>query len=325
MINVLLEEMLSSRDRRLLLLSVVSLAGVFTNKFSFFTRIMRSCGKFLICSTAALATLLRNVSSAVSSPGTPNATAEQLANRQRSFSIGYVVFPGWEPLDVFGPLEILFEMSFYYKMTLSIISKELGPVTTIVPPHIMKEGGPRMDVGFLLGPTITATHTPLNAPALDMLFVPGGEGNVVLAGANDTWVEDFVASRYGQLDYLLSVCTGAASLAKSGVLNGKRATTNKGAWSWVTTFGTNVTWVPSARWTVDGNVWTSSGVAAGLDMTYAFLKSVYGTDDLDPIMNSIEYAPHTNPHWDPFSVVHNVPGADKNRSLVDCTGPVGYN
>ncbi len=41
-------------------------------------------------------------------------------------------------------------------------------------------------------------------------------------------------------------------------------------------------------------------------MTYAFLKSVYGTDDLDPIMNIIEYAPHTNPHWDPFSVVHNV-------------------
>jgi len=41
-------------------------------------------------------------------------------------------------------------------------------------------------------------------------------------------------------------------------------------------------------------------------MTYAFLKYVYGTDDLDPIMNSIEYAPHTNPGWDPFSVIHNV-------------------
>jgi hypothetical protein len=41
-------------------------------------------------------------------------------------------------------------------------------------------------------------------------------------------------------------------------------------------------------------------------MTYAFMKYLYGTEDLDPIMNSIEYAPHTNPHWDPFSVVHNV-------------------
>lgn len=44
----------------------------------------------------------------------------------------------------------------------------------------------------------------------------------------------------------------------------------------------------------------------GLDMTYAFMKHVYGTDELDPIMNGIEYAPHTNPDWDPFSVVHNV-------------------
>jgi len=136
-------------------------------------------------------------------------------------------------------------------------------VTTIPPPHLMAEGGPLMDTGFLLGPTITATHTVNNAPALDILFVPGGEGIVVLEQANDTWVEDFVATRFGQLDYLLSVCTGAAALAKSGVLNGKRATTNKGAWSAVTAFGTNITWVPSARWTQDGNVWTSSGVAAG--------------------------------------------------------------
>lgn len=41
-------------------------------------------------------------------------------------------------------------------------------------------------------------------------------------------------------------------------------------------------------------------------MTYAFLKSVYGTDDIDTMMNIIEYAPHTDPHWDPFSVVHDV-------------------
>lgn len=131
-------------------------------------------------------------------------------------------------------------------MTLSIIAKEAGPVTTIPPPHAMVEGRPQMDLGFLLGPTVTATHTFRNAPTLDILFVPGGEGNVALARANDTSVEDFIATRFGQLDYLLSVCTGAASLAKAGILNSKRATTNKGAWSWVTSFGTNVTWVPTA-------------------------------------------------------------------------------
>jgi hypothetical protein len=41
-------------------------------------------------------------------------------------------------------------------------------------------------------------------------------------------------------------------------------------------------------------------------MTYAFLNTVYGRDQLDLVMNLIEYAPHTDPHWDPFSIVHNV-------------------
>jgi hypothetical protein len=41
-------------------------------------------------------------------------------------------------------------------------------------------------------------------------------------------------------------------------------------------------------------------------MTYAFLSSVYGRDQLDAVMNIIEYTPHTDPHWDPFSVVYNV-------------------
>jgi putative intracellular protease/amidase len=62
----------------------------------------------------------------------------------------------------------------------------------------------------------------------------------------------------------VSVCTGARVLAGSGVLNGKRATTNKSAWPYVITQGTNITWVPSARWTQDGNVWTSLGVSTGL-------------------------------------------------------------
>ncbi|KAK3322897.1 class I glutamine amidotransferase-like protein [Apodospora peruviana] len=187
-------------------------------------------------------------------------------------------------------------------------------------------GNDIMDLGHMLQPTIMATHTFLNAPALDVLLVPGGIGNRVLADNKDTSVEDFVRLRYGQLDYLLSVCTGSMSLAKAGVLDGRRATTNKGAWAEVIPNGNNVTWVPTARWVVDGNIWTSSGVSAGMDMAYAFLSHLYGkgNEKLAKTMNGIEYAPHTDPHWDPFSVVHKVPGADKNADLSDCVKPVGY-
>lgn len=118
-------------------------------------------------------------------------------------------------------------------------------------------GGVRIPMQLL------ATHSFANAPPLDILLIPGGLGNRVLEQHNDTAVEDFIAERYPQLKYLLSVCTGAVSVAKSGLLEGRRATSNKAAWKWVVGYGKNVTWVPTARWVVDGNIWTSSGVAAG--------------------------------------------------------------
>jgi putative intracellular protease/amidase len=165
-----------------------------------------------------------------------------------------------------------------------MIAAEIGPVTAMPPRHQMAPGEPPMDLGYMIGAEIslTATHTFLNAPALDILLVPGGIGNVVLAQHNDSWIEDFVGSRYPTLDYVLSVCTGSMSLAKAGVLNGKRATTNKAAWGSVTTLGENVTWVPSARWTEDEKVWTSSGVAAGM------YNLIYVRDDSDEDRNGYD-------------------------------------
>ncbi|TPX16104.1 uncharacterized protein E0L32_004099 [Thyridium curvatum] len=231
---------------------------------------------------------------------------EQAINQKRTLSLGVIVFPGWEPLDVFGPMEIFFSLSYPYKIRLSVISKTAGPVSSTVPPFSITGVGPPIDYGYLLNPTIMASHSFEDAPPLDVLLVPGGFGNVVLEQRNDTSIEGFIRRRFDQLDYLLSVCTGAMSLAKAGVLNGRRATTNKGAWGSVVRHGENITWVPTARWVEDGKVWSSSGVAAGMDMAYAFLSHFYGTDRVNNTMNGIEYAPHTDPNWDPFSVVHKV-------------------
>lgn len=148
-------------------------------------------------------------------------------------------------------------------MTLSVISDKLGPVTSRAPPHTMIPNTPLFDFSHMVDVSLEATHTPLGAPALDILLVPGGMGNMHLVEFKKTWMEDFVAQRYPSLEYLLSVCTGSVTLALSGVLKGKKATTNKASWAWVTQFGKDVKWEPNARWTVDGNIWTSSGVAAG--------------------------------------------------------------
>ena len=204
-------------------------------------------------------------------------------------------------------------MSYYYPMKLALISHKIGPVSPITPPHVMEPGMPPMDLSFMLGPQTVATHTFATAPPLDVLLMPGGLGTVAIAQTGDRSIETFLRERFNVTDYVLSVCNGASSLARAGVLDGRRATTNKLLWSTFTgsfarELGTagNITWVPSARWVEDGKVWTSSGVAAGIDMTLAFLRKIYGAEKPDLAVNAIEYAPHTDPHWDPFSVVHKV-------------------
>ncbi|KAK6538027.1 hypothetical protein TWF694_010920 [Orbilia ellipsospora] len=234
---------------------------------------------------------------------------------KQTISFGIAMFPGYEPLDVMGPLQILFRTSMMFPVKLSLIASAAGPITALPP-------APELKGASVAAPVMMATHSFANAPKLDILLVPGGWGMMILAQKNDTSIDNFVKQRMPELKYLLSVCTGAASLAKAGVLKGKKATTNKSAWKEITTYGEGITWVPSARWVEDGNIWTSSGVSAGIDMTYAFLSKLYGTKHMNSVMNAMEYAPHTNPNWDPFAATFKVPGASPDSSTPDCPKPL---
>jgi putative intracellular protease/amidase len=186
---------------------------------------------------------------------TQGKTLSQLSNANRTLSLGIIAFPGFEPLDIFGPLEVFYQASHVYNMTLSVIAPTTGPISAAIDrPRFTRP---------IIDPKIDATHTFETAPDLNILLVPGGVGLEVLDETNNTVIEDFIAARYDSLDYLLSVCIGAVNLAKAGVLEGKRATTSKASWAGPTGFGKNIEWVPNARWVEDGKIWTSSGVAAG--------------------------------------------------------------
>jgi transcriptional regulator GlxA family with amidase domain len=214
-------------------------------------------------------------------------------------------------------LEFLFQLSYQRNMTLSIISHKTGPISARSPPHNATTS-PKLGAGnfdHMINPQIVATHTFATAPPSNVLVVPGGAGYFALSEEPDNHVmEDFIAARAPETDYICSVCIGSVILARSGVLEGKRATTNKAAWTWSTdpSHGANITWVPSARWVQDGNIWTSSGVSAGMDMMWAFLSHIYGPI-ANALVNGDEYTPHTNADWDPFSVLFNVSCADCRR------------
>jgi transcriptional regulator GlxA family with amidase domain len=105
---------------------------------------------------------------------------------------------------------------------------------------------------------------------------------------------------YPSLKYLITVCNGSVLVARAGVLDGKRATTNKSAWK-LTEERPQVNWVSHARWVVDGNIWSSFGISPRLDVTFAFISTVYGATVAEEVANMLEYERHTDPSWDPFA------------------------
>lgn len=249
-------------------------------------------------------------------------TSEHEFNKRRTLSIGIIIFDGFEPIEVWGPLEYLTSLSAFYKMTLSIISYQKGPVKGTVSARLQPHLGG--DFGSTLGAETAVTHTFADAPALDVILIPGGTGVINATLSNRTEIEEFLIRRADQAEYILGLSFGVTHLARSGLLNSKRATTNKSGYQWIVNYGPEVNWVPQARWVVDGKFWTASGMMASLDMTYAWLSHVYGAEGpVNQQTNSIEYAPHLDSSWDPYAVVFNVPGANASRPSQDCVGPIG--
>eukprot|EP01119_Soliformovum_irregulare_P006330 TRINITY_DN1822_c0_g1_i1.p1 TRINITY_DN1822_c0_g1~~TRINITY_DN1822_c0_g1_i1.p1 ORF type:complete len:316 (-),score=54.04 TRINITY_DN1822_c0_g1_i1:43-990(-) len=202
-------------------------------------------------------------------------------------TIGILLYPGWAVLDVFGPMEFWNMVSNSQNLTLAIIANQVGPVSTLSPGRTSG-----------IGEEVVAHYDFETAPPLDILIIPGGTG--ARAAANDTKIIAFIQARFSQLEYLCALRTGAAIAAKAGVLDGRSATTNKFAWTWATSQGPRVQWIPEARFVQDGNVLTSAGTTAGMDLTYHFVKILYGETLAARSANIMEYAPFTNANWDPF-------------------------
>ncbi|KAG6908538.1 hypothetical protein DXG01_004309 [Tephrocybe rancida] len=211
-------------------------------------------------------------------------------------NFGLVVFPGFAALDAFGPIEALTALSLMFPLKLSIIAQTLDPVST----KFQQQSSAGSDFGSSINPT----HTFASPPPLDVLLIPGG------AGTADPSIQsaiDFVAKTYPSLKYLITVCNGAGIAARGGVLDGKRATTIKMAWWPETAQREQVKWVAHARWVVDGNIWSSSGISAGLDAIFAFIAAVYGEEAAEKASDILEYERHKDSSWDPYAVMYGLP------------------
>lgn len=218
-------------------------------------------------------------------------------------SIGVVYYPGFEVLDAAGPIEALnclSEISGNKDFKFSIISRNMDPITVGRNP-------------FTKAQKYLPTHTFETAPRLDLLLIPGGIGSIdFLPGTEKNNVDDYIEyvrkAYYGEgglqpLKYVLSICNGAGLLAKAGILDGRKATTNKDLFKEVAAYGPKAHWIGRARWVSDGNLWTTSGVSAGVDGMLAFMESLIPRDMVTGVVNMMEWRRAESPNDDPFADV----------------------
>ncbi|KZM21931.1 uncharacterized protein EKO05_0000377 [Ascochyta rabiei] len=227
-------------------------------------------------------------------------------------NFGVILFPGFQLLDVCGPLDALNVLSNSVPLNLSIIAATRNPVGT--QHFVQDQQGSRFNL------SIVPTHTFADAPQdLEVLLIPGGLGN--RSDGNMKPVVDYLSSLglgvheesggeggggskkhlKGNLKWVLTVCTGSEILARTGALNGKRATTNKRAFNHVKEKHPKVNWVAKARWAVDGDIWTSSGISAGIDLTFAWMSEVFGEETAQYVADRSEYERNTDPENDRYA------------------------
>lgn len=205
---------------------------------------------------------------------TPTSTAGNTTKKQ----IGIVLFDQFETFDVFGPVEMWGGMPDY---EIVMVSQQGGLV--------------RSSQGI---ETQTA-YSFETAPQFDILMVPGGMGT--RSEINNAAMLAFIQKQDKATQWTVSVCTGAALLAKAGVLKQRRATSNKLAFDFVVAQDEDVLWQKQARWVFDGKYVTSSGVSAGTDMALALVEKLYNRDQAESIAHWTEYVWNSDPTIDPFA------------------------
>lgn len=194
-------------------------------------------------------------------------------------TVGTLLFAGFELLDVFGPLEMFGALRDDYR--LEMVAQTAGPVES------------------RQGPKAIADIAMADAEPYDILLIPGGQGTRREVG-NEALI-GFIARHAAASTIVATVCTGAALLARTGLIDGRKATSNKAALAWVKAQGPNVLWQNRARWVTDGKFWTSSGVSAGMDMALALIGELNGSAKADQVAAFAEYRWSRDPGDDPFA------------------------
>ncbi len=196
--------------------------------------------------------------------------------------LNILLFNGFTTLDALGPAEVFSQLGD--RIRIGYFSMAGGPV----------RGTANLEI---------FTRPIEEIEQYDMLLVPGGFGTRQLVD-NADFVK-MLKMAAGRSEKVLCVCTGSALLARTGLLDGKEATSNKLAWDWVIRQSQSVIWKRNARWVVDGKFYTSSGVTAGIDQALGFLADTIGSNVAEKVAAGLEYVWNRDKNRDLFAYQNN--------------------
>ncbi len=191
--------------------------------------------------------------------------------------ISVILFNDYTSLDALGPAEVFARMKETYQLDyFSVIG---GTVKSSINTEIVTKKMSEIEENGIL-------------------LIPGGFGTRKLSEDYD--FASTLKKAAEKSEFVLTVCTGSALLSKTGLLDGKKATSNKIAWDWVISQNEKVCWQKKARWCVDGKFYTSSGVSAGIDMALGFISDMHGRKKALECARGIEYIWNSDKNKDDF-------------------------
>lgn len=195
--------------------------------------------------------------------------------------VGILIFEDVEVLDFCGPFEV-FASALKPGMAEGPDVPRLFEVVLIAESReLVKAFG-----GLRVEPHVTID----DCPPLDLLLVPGGWGTRGLL-ANERLIS-WLREQAGAVELMTSVCTGASLLARAGLLDGKSATSHWGTIDWMREAYPAITMLDNRRVVDEGNIITSAGVSAGIDMALYLVGKLHGPETAAHIAHGMEYDWH---------------------------------
>ena len=189
-----------------------------------------------------------------------------------SITTGILIFDDAEELDFVGPWEVF---------TMARIGQEADRVVTIAerPEPVRCAKGLR----------VLPDHGFADAPRLDVLVVPGGQGT--RREASNPVLIDWLRKAAAPCTWITSVCTGSLLLHEAGLASGRRITTHWGFVSTLREQAPDAEVLEHVRYVRDGQLVTAAGVSAGIDMALWLVGQIHGTTHARKVQKMMEYDP----------------------------------